>query len=127
MTVKAIEVYEILKEIGLKEDKAEKVIDFVQEAAERKIEQEIKGLVTNDTFLKETSKIREDMALNRGEFLRETAKIKEEVGLTREEFLKEISRVREDMSNMKAEIIKWNVGTIIAVASIVAAIVKFIR
>jgi hypothetical protein len=91
MTVKAIEAYEILKEIGLKEDKAEKIVDFVQEAAESKIEQEIKGLVTNETFVKETSKIREDMA------------------------------------NMKADIIKWNVGTIIAVASIVAAIVKFIK
>ncbi|MFQ5964721.1 MAG: hypothetical protein ACE5KZ_10580 [Candidatus Scalinduaceae bacterium] len=38
----------------------------------------------------------------------------------------EITKLREEMTTMKVELIKWNVGTIIAVAGLVTAIVKFI-
>jgi hypothetical protein len=38
----------------------------------------------------------------------------------------EISLIRVKMASMKTELIKWNVGTIIAVAGIVAVIVKLI-
>lgn len=37
-----------------------------------------------------------------------------------------MGKIREEMASMKVDPIKWNVGTIIAVAGVVAAIVKLI-
>ncbi len=46
--------------------------------------------------------------------------------VTNETFVSEMAKLRVEMSSMKVELIKWNVGTIIAVAGVVAAIVKLI-
>ena len=70
--------------------KSQEFIEIIEESYHSRIEQEIKGLVTNETFLTE------------------------------------ITKLREEMASMKVELIKWNVGTIIAVAGLVTAIVKLI-
>ncbi len=46
--------------------------------------------------------------------------------VTNETFLTEITKLIVEMVSMKVELIKWNVGTIITVAGVVAAIVKLI-
>ncbi|MCP5005652.1 MAG: DUF1640 domain-containing protein [Planctomycetes bacterium] len=83
-------LYPLLKDIGLDDKKSQEFIEIIEDSHHLKIEKEIKGLVTNETFITE------------------------------------ISKLREEMSNMKVELIKWNVGTIIAVSGVVAAIVKLI-
>lgn len=45
---------------------------------------------------------------------------------TKEDLVRELSLVRQEMSRMEIRIIKWNVGTIIAVVSITVAIIKLI-
>ena len=70
--------------------KSQEFIEIIEESYHSRIEQEIKGLVTNKTFLTE------------------------------------ITKLREEMASMKVELIKWNVGTIIAVAGLVTAIIKLI-
>ena len=90
-------LYPLLKDIGLNDQKSQEFIEIIEDSYHSKIEQEIKGLVTNETFLTETTKLRQEMA-----------------------------KIREEMTNMKVELIKWNVGTVIAVAGVVAAIVKLI-
>ncbi|MCF6150503.1 MAG: hypothetical protein E3K37_17885 [Candidatus Kuenenia sp.] len=97
-------LYPLLKEIGLNDQKSQEFIEIIEDSYHSKIEQEIKRLVTNETFLTETTKLRQEMA-----------KLREEM-----------AKIREEMANMKVELIKWNVGTIIAVAGVVAAIVKLI-
>ena len=46
--------------------------------------------------------------------------------VTNETFLTETTSLRHEIANMKVELIKWNIGTITAVAGVVAAIVKLI-
>ena len=46
--------------------------------------------------------------------------------VTNETFLTETTKRREETASMKVEHINWNVGTIIAVSGVVAAIVKLI-
>ena len=46
--------------------------------------------------------------------------------VTNETFVSEMAKLRIEMASMKVELIKWNVGTIIAVAGVVTAIVKLI-
>lgn len=38
----------------------------------------------------------------------------------------EVAKLRADMSEMKTDILKWNVGTMVAMTGIFAAIVKFL-
>ncbi|MEK6767044.1 MAG: hypothetical protein AABY49_12565 [Planctomycetota bacterium] len=83
-------LYPLLKDIGLDDKKSQEFIEIIEGSYRSETEQEFKKLVTNETFLTETTKLRVEMA------------------------------------NMKVELIKWNVGTIIAVAGVVAAIVKLI-
>ena len=87
----------MLKDIGLDDKKSQEFIEIIEGSYRSETEQEIKKLVTNETFLTETTKLREEMA-----------------------------KIRVEMANMKVELIKWNVGTIIAVAGVVTAIVKLI-
>ena len=56
------------------------------------------------------------------------SKIEQETNrlVTNETFVSEMAKLRVEMASMKVELIKWNVGTIIAVAGVVAAIVKLI-
>ncbi len=77
--------------------KSQEFIEIIEESYRSKIEQETKSLVTNETFLTETTSLRQ-----------------------------EVGKIREEMASMKVELIKWNVGTIITVAGVVAAIVKLI-
>jgi Protein of unknown function (DUF1640). len=97
-------LYPLLKDIGLDDKKSQEFIEIIEESYNSKIEQETKSLVTNETFLTETTRLRQEMG-----------KIREEISL-----------IRVEMASMKTELIKWNVGTIIAVAGVVAAIVKLI-
>ena len=90
-------LYPLLKDIGLDDKKSQEFIEIIENSYHLKIEKEIKGLVTNETFLTEITKLR-----------------------------KEMTTIREEMANMKVELIKWNVGAIIAVAGVVTAIVKLI-
>ena len=46
--------------------------------------------------------------------------------VTNETFVSEMAKLRIEMASMKVDLIKWNVGTIIAVAGVVTAIVKLI-
>ncbi len=80
----------MLKGIGLDDKKIQKSIEIIEDSYRSKIEQETNRLVTNETFLTETTSVRQEMA------------------------------------SMKVELIKWNIGTIIAVAGVVVAIVKLI-
>ena len=56
------------------------------------------------------------------------SKIEQETNrlVTNETFVSEMAKLRIEMASMKVELIKWNVGTIIAVAGVVATIVKLI-
>lgn len=130
-------LYPLLKDLGLDDKKSQEFIEIVEGAYHSKIEQETRALVTNETFLTEMSKIREEISLNRETLTKEMTLIREELTkettLIREELAKEttsirseISLIRIEMASMKVELIKWNVGTIIAVAGVVAAIVKLI-
>lgn len=80
-------LYPLLKDLGLDDKKSQEIIEGPYRS---ETEQEIEKLVTNETFLTE------------------------------------ITKLREDMANTKVDLIKWNVGTIIAVAGVVTAIVKLI-
>jgi len=104
MTTTITKLYPLLKDIGLDDKKSQEFIEIIENSYRSETEQEIKKLVTNETFLTETTKLREDMAVLRGE----------------------MAKIREEVANMKVELIKWNVGTIIAVAGVIAAIVKLI-
>ena len=97
-------LYPLLKDIGLDDKKSQEFIEIIEGSYRSETEQEFKKLVTNETFLTETTKLREEMAVLRGE----------------------MAKIREEVANMKVELIKWNVGTIIAVAGVIAAIVKLI-
>ena len=97
-------LYPLLKDIGLDDKKSQEFIEIIEGSYRSETEQEFKKLVTNETFLIETTKLREEMAVLRGE----------------------MAKIREEVANMKVELIKWNVGTIIAVAGVIAAIVKLI-
>ncbi len=108
-------LYPLLKEIGLNDQKSQEFIEIIEETYHSRIKQEVKGLVTNETFLTETTKIREEISRIREDLSRETTSIREE-----------IASIREEMATMKVDLIKWNVGTIIAVAGLVTAIVKLI-
>jgi hypothetical protein len=77
--------------------RARNLYEVIEESYNSKIEQETNRFVTNETFISETTKLKEEMA-----------------------------KLRVEMASMKVELIKWNVGTIIAVAGVVAAIVKLI-
>ena len=90
-------LYPLLKDIGLDDKKSQEFIEIIEGSYRSETEQEFEKLVTNETFLAEITKLREEMA-----------------------------RIRVEMANMKVELIKWNVGTIIAVAGVVTAIVKLI-
>lgn len=96
--------FPLLKNIGLNDQKSQEFIEILEESYLSGVEDAAKDLVTNKTFLTETTVIRNDMA-----------KIREEM-----------VKIRVEMANMKVELIKWNVGTIIAVAGLVTAIVKLI-
>ena len=111
MTTTITKLYPLLKDIGLDDKKSQEFIEIIENSYRSETEQEIKKLVTNETFLTETTKSREDMAVLRGE-----------MAVLREE----MAKIREEVANMKVELIKWNVGTIIAVAGVIAAIVKLI-
>ena len=82
--------YLLLKNIGLDDKKSQEFIEIIEESYHTKVEQETNRLVTSEAFIKE------------------------------------ITRLREEIATMKVELIKWNVGTIIAVAGVVTAIVKLI-
>jgi len=90
-------LYPLLKDIGLDDKKSQEFIEIIEGSYRSETEQEVRKLVTNETFLTEITKLREEMA-----------------------------RIRVEMANMKVELIKWNVGTIITVAGVVTAIVKLI-
>jgi len=90
-------LYPLLKDIGLDDKKSQEFIEIIEGSCRPETEQEVRKLVTNETFLTEITKLREEMA-----------------------------KIRVEMANMKVELIKWNVGTIIAVAGVVTAIVKLI-
>jgi hypothetical protein len=123
-------LYPLLKEIGLNDQKSQEFIEIIEESYNSKVAQEVKGLVTNETFLTEITKIREEISKIREDLTRETTSIREdltrETTSIREDLTRETTSIREEMASMKVEIIKWNVGTIIAVAGLVTAIVKLI-
>jgi hypothetical protein len=123
-------LYPLLKEIGLNDQKSQEFIEIIEESYNSKVAQEVKGLVTNETFLTEITKIREEISKIREDLTRETTSIREdltrETASIREDLTRETTSIREEMASMKVEIIKWNVGTIIAVAGLVTAIVKLI-
>ena len=66
--------------------------------------------------------------INLSPFLPYNSKIERETNrlVTNETFVSEMAKLRIEMASMKVELIKWNVGTIIAVAGVVTAIVKLI-
>ncbi|MFQ5685942.1 MAG: hypothetical protein ACE5GV_04715 [Candidatus Scalindua sp.] len=104
-------LYPLLKDIGLDDKKSQEFIEIIESSYHSEIEQEIKKLVTNETFLTETTKLREEMAILRGD-----------MAILRGD----MAKIREEIANMKVDLIKWSVGTIIAVAGVVAAITKLI-
>ena len=119
-------LYPLLKDLGLDDKKSQEFIEIVEGAYHSKIEQETRALVTNETFLTEISKIREEISLYREALTKETTSIREELTKETTSIKNEISLIRVEMASMKVELIKWNVGTIIAVAGVVAVIVKLI-
>lgn len=48
MNASALEIYEILKGIGLAEDKARKFVDYIEEGARAKIEKELQIFATKE-------------------------------------------------------------------------------
>lgn len=156
-------LYPLLKDIGLDDKKSQEFIEIIEDSYHSEIEQENKKLVTNETFLTETTKLREEMASFKGEIKAEMAIFREEIKAEMASFKEEIkagmagfreemkgdmagfregmkdemakfrgdsreemTKTRVEMVNMKTELIKWNVGTIIAVAGVVTAITKLI-
>ncbi len=53
--------YPLLKDIGLDDKKSLELIEIVEESHNSKIERETNRLVTNEIFLTEISKIREEL------------------------------------------------------------------
>lgn len=95
------ELYEALKSIGINEEKARATAEKFEEALENKFDAELKNLAT-----------KEDLS--------------REIFATKEDLLREISQVRQELANAETRIIKWNVGTLIAVVGITVAIIKLI-
>lgn len=52
-------LYPLLKDIGLNDQKSGEFIEIIEESYHSKIGQEIKDFVTNETFLAETTKLRD--------------------------------------------------------------------
>jgi len=62
MTTRTLEVYEILKGIGLEEEKARKLVDYIEESAQTRIERELHNFATKEDLVRETEKLRLEMA-----------------------------------------------------------------
>ncbi len=99
MTVKALEVYDILKGIGLEEEKARKFVDYIEETNQERIEKEIKHFVTKEDLL-----------------------------ATKENLVREIADVRRDVADVKVDLIKWMfifwVGQVAVISGIIFAMLK---
>ena len=115
----ALEIYEALKSIGVEEGKAKSTAEKFEEALNGKLERELKSLATREDMVKQEGSINADMAKLEGSLHEVMAKM--EASLR-----KDMAKIREDMALMETRIIKWNVGTIIAVAGLTLAIVKLV-
>ncbi len=62
MATKALEIYDILKGIGLEEEKARKFVDYIEESSHTTIEKELKNFATKEDLLREIEKLRVEMA-----------------------------------------------------------------
>ena len=62
MATKALEIYDILKGIGLEEEKARKFVDYIEESSNTTIEKELKSFATKEDLLREIEKLRVEMA-----------------------------------------------------------------
>ncbi len=62
MNAKALEIYDILKGIGLSEEKARKFVDYIEESAQTRIEKELKNFPTKQDLIREIEKLRVGMA-----------------------------------------------------------------
>ena len=62
MATKALEIYDILKGIGLEEEKARKFVDYIEESSNTTIEKELKNFATKEDLLREIEKLRVEMA-----------------------------------------------------------------
>jgi len=61
MTGKALEIYDILRGIGLEEEKARKFVDYVEETGQTRIEKEIKNLATKEDLVREIATTKVDI------------------------------------------------------------------
>ncbi len=129
--------------MGLSDEKSQKFVEILDDQQRMRLVTEeefikeiyetrdaIKNFVTKEDFLKEILLMKDEIVLLR----EDVSLIKEQMKnfVTKEEFLKEnslirneMALIRQEMTKLETRIIKWNVGTMIAIAAIVTGIVKF--
>lgn len=130
----ALEIYEALRSVGVEDAKAKSTAQTFDQALEGKLAHELNGLATREDLAKFQGATREDLAKLRGEMREEMAALRGEMrgemaklrGEMREEVAALRGEMRGEMARLEARLIKWNVGTIIAVAGLTLAIVKLV-
>jgi hypothetical protein len=105
MTTLVIEIYEALKKAGVEEDLA-------RSAARAVISEEEKEQLTTKADL-------------RAELAELRAELKTDIAELRAELKTDIANVRTEIERMGRVVIMWNVGTVIAMASVVFAIMRY--
>lgn len=114
-----VKMYELIKETGLPEAKAEALIE------------EIEKLV-NDRFndRKEHLATKQDIAESKTDLTREIASVRtdltKEIGTVRTDLTKEVGVVKVDLAAMEARLIKWTVGTGLGICGVVIAVIKLL-
>ena len=123
MAVSVSELYDALVEAGAQKDQARRAAEAVISRHEAEHQ-----LATKADLAGTTAALKADLAGTsaalKADLASTTAALKGEIASTAAALRGEIADVRTEMLTMKAEIIKWNVGTILAAVGLAVAIVK---
>jgi hypothetical protein len=104
-------IYEAFREAGIEEKPAKTIAATINKAVEQSVD--IRQLATKG-----------DVEAVRVETKSENGSIRAEIEKVRLETKADIEKVRAEIEKAKAEIIKWNIGAIIASAGLAMAIAR---
>jgi hypothetical protein len=135
MSTVIAELYDALREAGASDDKARAAAAAVIGAeAEDRLATKADIVLLRSEFKADNALLRSefkaDNALLRSEFKADNALLRSDFETQRNSIRADIEAFRlankADLSELRAELIKWNVGTIIATAAVFAAVVKLL-
>jgi hypothetical protein len=106
----AFELYDALRSVGVPEERAKSAAEKLDAALENRLVREMAHLATREDLVKFESGLRQE--ITRGD------------SSLRQEMNAEFAKVREDMAKLESRLLRWNVGTIVAVAGLSIAIAR---